>query len=229
MRTTIGVDGIDALIEGGVPRGAAVLVAGEPGTGKTVLSIQFVLAGIRDGEPGVLATAAPVPQLMEAASALGWDLGGAVEDGYARVVTIGADPSLTAPGGAAAAGQAAGAAVAAAAEEIRAERVAIDPALVAVPGQEPTLAEFLATLVRTTREQTGCTTLLTGQRARGATGYTRLGIEEQVADGIVDLSLVERDGQRTRVLAVHSMLGTNIDLDNHPFAIIGGRGIVVGE
>ena len=57
LRTTIGVDGIDALIEGGVPRGASVLIAGEAGAGKSVLCTQFILAGIREGEPGVYATA----------------------------------------------------------------------------------------------------------------------------------------------------------------------------
>jgi predicted ABC-type transport system involved in lysophospholipase L1 biosynthesis ATPase subunit len=60
LRTTIGVDGIDALIEGGVPRGAAVLVAGEAGSGKSVLCMQFILAGIREGEPGVYAPSPPL-------------------------------------------------------------------------------------------------------------------------------------------------------------------------
>lgn len=91
MRTKIGVDGIDALIEGGVPRGAAVLIAGEAGSGKSVLCIQFILAGIRDGEPGVYATADHPNRVIEAASALGWDLRGAVDDGYARVLQIGED------------------------------------------------------------------------------------------------------------------------------------------
>ena len=80
MRTTIGVAGIDALIEGGVPRGAGVLIAGEPGSGKSVCCMQFILSGIREGEPGVYATADHPNRVLEAASALGWDLRGAVDD-----------------------------------------------------------------------------------------------------------------------------------------------------
>lgn len=229
MRTTIGVDGIDALIEGGVPRGASVLVSGEAGAGKTVLCIQFILAGIREGEPGVYATADHPNRIIETAAALGWDLRGAVEDGYARVIQLETDPSLTAPGAAAAAAATAAGAIAAAVAEVKAERIAIDPPLLATADAMAASAEIVATMLRSTLKETHCTTLLTGQRARDATGFTRLGIEEQVADGIIDLGFAAHDGHRMRVLAVRSMHGTRTNLDDHPFEIVHGRGMVVGE
>jgi circadian clock protein KaiC len=34
---------LDEVIEGGFPRGSLIVLAGEPGTGKTVFSIQFWL------------------------------------------------------------------------------------------------------------------------------------------------------------------------------------------
>lgn len=229
MRTTIGVDGIDALIEGGVPRGSAVLVSGEAGTGKSVLCIQFILAGIREGEPGVYATADHPNRTVEAASSLGWDLRGAVEDGFAQVVQIEADESLASPGGAAPAGEAAAAAIAAAVSEIGAERVVIDPPLLAGLPDGGAAGEFVASLVRSTLRETHCTTLVSGLRVRGAAGFTRLGIEEQLADGIIDLRIDDDGGRRTRVLAVRSMHGTRTNLDDHLFAILAGRGVVVGE
>ena len=229
MRTTIGVDGIDALIEGGVPRGASVLIAGEAGAGKSVLCTQFILAGIREGEPGVYGTADHPNRVIESASALGWDMRGAIDDGYARVIQIGSEPSLTAPGEAPSAGQQAAGQIAAAVAEINAERVVIDPPAIGGMHEISSASEFVASLLRSTLEQTHCTTLISGQRLRGATGFTRLGVEEQIVDGIIDLGFMVQDGKRMRVVAVHSMHGTRTNLDDHPFAILPGRGIVVGE
>lgn len=229
MRTTIGVEGIDALIEGGVPRGSAVLVSGEAGTGKSVLCIQFILAGIREGESGVYATADHPNRVIEAAASLGWDLRGAVEDGFARVVQIASEESLASPGAAVPGGQAAAMTIGAAATEIEAERVVIDPPLLAGSPDSGAAGEFVASLVRSTLRETHCTTLVSGLRVRGASGFTRLGIEEQLADGIIDLRIDENEGRRTRVLAVRSMHGTRTNLDDHLFAILAGRGMVVGE
>jgi len=35
-RVPTGIQGLDALIEGGFPKGRSILVTGEPGTGKTI-------------------------------------------------------------------------------------------------------------------------------------------------------------------------------------------------
>ena len=42
-RISTGISGLDALIEGGIPIGFAVLIAGNPGTGKTVPNFSFSL------------------------------------------------------------------------------------------------------------------------------------------------------------------------------------------
>lgn len=266
MRTTVGVPEIDALIEGGVPRGASVLVCGEAGTGKSVLCLEFILAGIREGEPGVYVTADEPGRILETAASLGWDLRGAIEDGYARIVQVlppgSAMPASLAPsmaaagaGGAPAGGEGAAggglpmagqpngsaappmamgpasasiSAVIEAVQEVQAERVAIDPPL--GPGASgEAAAAFVADLLRGVLEETHCTTMITGSRLHGANGYTRLGIEEQLVDGILDLRMVEREGRRQRVLSVRAMHGTRVELDDRPFSITAGRGIVVGE
>lgn len=260
MRTTTGVEGIDALIEGGVPRGSAILISGEAGTGKSVLCIQFILAGIREGESGVIATADHPGRVIEAASSLGWDLRGAIDDGFARVVQIDREPSppeagegaegtegaagtesaedtasaegtesAEPPATAPSAAEAAAATIAAAVTEIGAQRVAIDPPLLAGSPDTDAAGEFIASLLRATLRETHCTTLISGLRVHGAPGLTRLGIEEQIADGIIDLRVEEDGGRRHRVLAVRKMHGTRTNLDDHLFAILAGRGIVVGE
>ncbi|MEZ4241344.1 MAG: ATPase domain-containing protein [Myxococcota bacterium] len=49
-RVPSGVEGVDRLLSGGLPRGTATLVAGPTGSGKTTLSAMFALAAARAGE-----------------------------------------------------------------------------------------------------------------------------------------------------------------------------------
>lgn len=49
-RVSTGIDGLDQLIEGGIPKGFTVLVAGNPGTGKTILTSHFLYDGLKKGE-----------------------------------------------------------------------------------------------------------------------------------------------------------------------------------
>ena len=44
-RISTGVDNLDSIVEGGFPRGSLTLLAGNPGTGKTVFSAQFLWVG----------------------------------------------------------------------------------------------------------------------------------------------------------------------------------------
>src|ERR1700729_1474781 len=52
-----GIAGLDQITEGGLPRGRVTLVTGSPGAGKTLLGLEFLVAGARQyGEPAVLLT-----------------------------------------------------------------------------------------------------------------------------------------------------------------------------
>jgi KaiC/GvpD/RAD55 family RecA-like ATPase len=52
MRIKTGIEGFDALVEGGLLQGRQYLVSGSPGSGKTTLGIQFLATGALLGEPG---------------------------------------------------------------------------------------------------------------------------------------------------------------------------------
>jgi circadian clock protein KaiC len=52
-RISTGLSSLDELIEGGIPRGSTVLIAGNPGTGKTILTSHFLYEGLLRGEPAV--------------------------------------------------------------------------------------------------------------------------------------------------------------------------------
>jgi circadian clock protein KaiC len=52
-RVSTGVPGLDAMLDGGLRSGTATLVAGSSGSGKTTLALQFLLDGVRQGEPSL--------------------------------------------------------------------------------------------------------------------------------------------------------------------------------
>lgn len=49
-RVSTGISGLDKLVDGGIPKGSVVLISGAPGTGKTILGIQYVGEGIKLGQ-----------------------------------------------------------------------------------------------------------------------------------------------------------------------------------
>ena len=72
-----GVQGLDQLLNGGLPRGRMHLIEGEPGTGKTTLALQFLLEGRRIGEPGLYVTLSETTEeLNHVAASHGWSLEG---------------------------------------------------------------------------------------------------------------------------------------------------------
>ncbi len=74
-RVATGVAGLDALLLGGLPRASTTVVEGGTGTGKTLVSLQFLLEGARRGEPGILFTLEETPaQIRGVAKSFGWDL-----------------------------------------------------------------------------------------------------------------------------------------------------------
>jgi circadian clock protein KaiC len=74
-RASTGVAGLDEMLGGGLPRASATVVLGGTGTGKTLLGLQFLLEGARNGEPGLHFTLEETTdQLRRIALGFGWDL-----------------------------------------------------------------------------------------------------------------------------------------------------------
>jgi circadian clock protein KaiC len=74
-RARTGLDGLDDVIGGGLPRNHIYLLDGEPGTGKTTLALQYLLEGAREGERGLYVTLSESEsELIEVARSHGWAL-----------------------------------------------------------------------------------------------------------------------------------------------------------
>jgi circadian clock protein KaiC len=82
-RTPSGVDGLDAIIGGGLWRGSTTLVVGPTGSGKSTMGLQFALAGARASEPALFVNFQENPaQVDRMLRSLGVDLASAEELGF---------------------------------------------------------------------------------------------------------------------------------------------------
>jgi circadian clock protein KaiC len=81
-RLSIGSPAIDRMMDGGIYKGAVTLVSGISGTGKTVLSVQFLTNAIKAGHKALLVSLDEHPaQLMRNARPLGFPLQAEVDAG----------------------------------------------------------------------------------------------------------------------------------------------------
>lgn len=72
-----GIDGLDNILNGGFRTNRLYLVEGVPGSGKTTLSLQFLLEGVRRGEPVLYITLSETrDELQEVADSHGLSLDG---------------------------------------------------------------------------------------------------------------------------------------------------------
>lgn len=72
-----GIEGLDNLLGGGLPRNRLYLLEGDTGTGKTTFGLQFALAGVRQGERVLYVTLSETEQeLRGIAASHGWKLDG---------------------------------------------------------------------------------------------------------------------------------------------------------
>jgi circadian clock protein KaiC len=84
-----GVQGLDEMSFGGFYGGSTTLISGASGTGKTLLGMQFVLEGAKNGEKGlVLAFEESPEQLLRNAESFGWPWKKYINSGTIKLISI---------------------------------------------------------------------------------------------------------------------------------------------
>ena len=89
VRVSTGVAGLDDMLGGGMPEEGILLVSGGPGTGKTIMSLQYIVSAVSRGEPCVyISLEESMKKKIEYAKAFGWDLQKAIDDDMLDVLDL---------------------------------------------------------------------------------------------------------------------------------------------
>ena len=225
-KAATGIRGLDEVTGGGLPRGRSTLVTGGTGSGKTLLGLQFLVAGAREyGEPGVLVTFEESAGKVSAnVASLGFDLDGLQRDGLLVVHAFRVDPAEIVEAGEFDF-EPLFALLDDTIERIGAKRVVLDTIELlfgAFPSQAIVRAEL--SLLFRRLEDRAVTAIVTGEQ--GDHTSTRHGIEEYVSDCVIVLDHRMREEVSTRRLRVVKYRGSVHGTNEYPF-LISGHGFVV--
>jgi circadian clock protein KaiC len=81
------IAGLDEILEGGLPQGHTTVVSGGPGSGKTVLGLEFLCRGAMAGEPGVFVTFEERAEAIRLnALSMGWNLAALEQAGKMAII-----------------------------------------------------------------------------------------------------------------------------------------------
>jgi circadian clock protein KaiC len=234
-RLPTGVPGLDEIMDGGIPAGDAVMLAGPAGSGKTTFATQFIAEGLRHDETAVIVVFEEYPEEYLARAEARVESFDAMiaaqrlEIIYLRPLDLSVDETL--------------AEILEAVLRLDATRVVID----SLSGFEVALApafreDFRESLYRLVGAltATGVTVLMTAETT-GAYPDVRFTTEKVsfITDAIIVQRFVEIDGALQKVLAVVKMRGSQHSNDFRTYeitatgAVIGGslrnyRGIMSG-
>ena len=226
LKCPTGIQGLDEITGGGLPRGRPTLVCGGAGCGKTLLAVEFLVRGAAQfDEPGVfMAFEETEAELTANVASLGFDLAGLVRRGKIVIDYVHVERSEAQESGDY---DLEGLFVRLnhAIDSIGAKRVVLDTleVLFASLPNEAILRAELRRLFRWLKEK-GVTAVITAERGRES--LTRHGLEEYVSDCVIVLDHRVYDQIATRHLRVMKYRGALHGTNEFPF-LIGDEGISV--
>jgi len=221
-----GIQGLDEITGGGLPRGRPTLVCGGAGCGKTLFASEFLVRGaVQFGEPGVLMSFEETgPELEANVASLGFDLKALARDKKILLEHVHIERSEIHETGEYDL-EALFVRLNHAIDSIGAKRVVLDTleALFAGLPNEAILRAELRRLFRWLKDK-GVTAVITAERGREQ--LTRHGLEEYVSDCVILLDHRVNDQIATRHLRVVKYRGALHGTNEFPF-LIGDDGFSV--
>jgi circadian clock protein KaiC len=214
-----GIQGLDEVLEGGLPCGRPTLICGGAGCGKTMLACEFLIRGIQQhGEPGVfMAFEETQEDLAKNLASLDIDLENLIEQGKIFVDFVHIDRDEIEETGQYDL-EGLFIRLASAIDAVGAERVVLDTIESIFTGfsNKAILRSELRRLFRWLKAK-GVTAVVTSER--GANTLTRHGLEEYVSDCVIQLDHRVQNGIATRFMRVVKYRGSTHSSDEYPFLI----------
>ncbi len=197
-----GVPGLDMLLDGGFPEGSIVVVSGTPGTGKTIMGLQFLNEGIKKGEMGIYVSFEQGKEdLLRQASQFGWDFAALEKKNLIRIFTMWPNSF----------------------DEVMAKifkclyykpkRLVVD-SITSITYTMMDNREAFHKMAEKLKE-TKLTSILTSELLSGQDGFSRDGISEFVGDGLIILKSVEAAGEHKNLMRVEKMRSCRINKESH--------------
>ncbi len=212
-RCVTGIEGLDNILNGGIPRGNTILLTGSCGTGKTSTSLEFLIKGAINGEKSLFisVTESSEKLLMNIIPYDFMDVD-ILSNNQLTLVDMPAmyhqlglekpefsfeDISLLVS------------AIGQIVKELEINRLVLD-SITSVCYRlktEEKIRDFILKLGNVLSSH-GCTSLLVSEISPAEPRYSLYGVEEAIADGIILMSNMERRGDLLRTLQVVKMRGT---------------------
>ena len=219
QKSLTGIQGLDEITGGGIPKGRPTLICGGAGCGKTLFGIEFLVAGARDyHEPGVFVSFEETEEeLSNNVASLHFDLKKLekqkkliIEHIYLERSEIQETGEYDLEGLFVRLGHAI--------DSIGAKRIVLDTIEVLFGGlkDEGVLRSEIRRLFRWLKEK-GVTAIITGERGTGT--MTRNGLEEYVSDCVILLDHRVNEQISTRRIRVVKYRGSVHGTNEFPFLI----------
>lgn len=218
-----GIVGLDEMMGGGIPKGHIVAVIGPPGTGKSTFALQFIYSGLQNKEDCVyLSLEEDTDNIINTAAILGWDLKPYIASKKLAIVhlsTLNLKSTI---------------------ERIENElpklfnslnirRVAIDPITLyeMINDSESERRDRLFNFAHLIKK-TGVTAIMTSEISKENPFYSRYGLIEYIADGVIILRQARQAevGLVTTVIEISKMRHIDHSKEIKPYNIT-NNGIIV--
>jgi len=224
-----GVEGLDNMLEGGLPFGRCTLVCGGPGSGKTTFAVQFLYNGAKKyGETGLYVSLGESPtHLIENMASFGWDIERLEKE--SKLIIVDASPIRTLPGEVRIGKLNIGKrdfsmlslieVIRNRAEENQVKRIVIDP-ITTLMLQYPDVSErqnAILDLMETVTDL-GITSLMTTE-LRATSLERQVQAEEFLSHGVIIFHRFTEGGRIIRAIQIEKMRGIAHDHELRPYKI----------